>query len=155
MTLRGHRSVRSRTGSVLRRQPSQRKIAPMSIGIKRVVGLAAIYAIALQTILFGVAPVAGFGSIAVDPFFVICRSDSQSIAANAQTDGKEDRQPGKGCEHCTLCNTAIPPLVPFAGVGFLVLFCIAIIFCAIPSTPCVVLTSGLKLARGPPQIVLT
>ena len=127
----------------------------MSIGIKRVVGLAAIYAIALQTILFSVAPVAGFGSIAVDPFFVICRSDSQSIAANAQTHGKEDRQPSNGCEHCTLCNTGIPPLVPFAGVGFLVLFCIAIIFSAIPPTPCVVLASRLKLARGPPQTVLT
>ena len=89
----------------------------MRIGIKRIVGLIAIYAIALQTILLGVAPVVGFGSIAVDPFFVICRSDSQSIAANAQTDGKEDRQPGKGCEHCTLCNTASPPLVPVAGFG--------------------------------------
>jgi hypothetical protein len=127
----------------------------MVIGIKRLVGLAAIYAIALQTILLGVAPVAGFGSIAVDPFFVICRSDSQSIAATAQTHGKEDRQPSYGCEHCTLCSTTIPPLVPFAGVGFLVLFCIAIIFCAIPSTPCVFLASGLKFARGPPQIVLT
>jgi hypothetical protein len=127
----------------------------MSIGIRRLVGLAAIYAIALQTILLGAAPVAGFGSIAVDPFFFICRSDGQSIAANAQTHGREDRQPSKGCEHCTLCNTAAPPLVSFAGVGFLVLFCIAIIFCAIPSTPCVVLRSGPKLARGPPQIVLT
>lgn len=151
MTLRGHCSVRSQSGSVLRQQLSQRKIAPMRIGIKRVVGLIAIYALALQTILLGVAPVAGFGSIV----FVICRSDSQSIAANAQTHGKEDRQPGKGCEHCTLCNTASPPLVPVAGFGFLVLFCIAIIFCAISSTPCMVAASGLKLARGPPQIVLT
>lgn len=126
----------------------------MSIGIKRLVGLAAIYAIALQTILFGVAPIAGFGSGNVDPFSIVCLSDGQSVAANARTDGKKDGQSSKRCEHCTLCNTAIPPLVPFAGFGFLAFFCLASIFRAISST-CVVRLSGPKLARGPPQIVVT
>lgn len=125
------------------------------MGVRRAVSWAAIYAIALETILLGMAPIASFGSRAVDPFFVICRSDGQSIASNAQTDEKQDRQPSKDCEHCTLCNTTTPPVVPFTAFGFLVLFCIAFIFCAIPSTPCVVRTAGPNLARGPPQIVLT
>jgi len=125
----------------------------MSIAIERVVSLAAIYAIALQTILLGITPVAGFRY--VDPFLVICRGDGQALASTTQTDRDHDQQPGQGCQHCTLCNTSTPPSVPFTAVGLIAFFGHALVFFPTPARPCIGVVSGHKLPRGPPQIVLT
>jgi len=114
----------------------------------RTVSLAAIYAVALQSILFGIAPVANFDSSSVDPFMVICRSDGQ--ASSAQTGGKEDHKPGQDCERCTLCSTANPPLTPriFSGREAFVTNAFAIYLIARPPGGFV---SDHKLARGPPR----
>src|SRR6516162_11664013 len=89
----------------------------MVTGIRRAVSLAAIYVIALQTILLGISPVAGFGSIAGDPLSIIRRSDGQPFASNNQTPGSKDHQQGESCEHCNLCSTSAPPLVPSNPTG--------------------------------------
>ena len=131
------------------------KLTSMSIGIKRVVGWAAIYVIALQTIIFGLTPVVGFGSSLADPLLVICRSNDQPLTSNNGANGNEDHHPGNGCDHCTLCNTSPPPLVPFIVFSNLVLVCFALILRPALCAPSISHFVGFKLARGPPQTVLT
>jgi hypothetical protein len=71
----------------------------MRLGGKRILSLVAISAIALHAILWGVAPLAG---PTLDPFSVICHSDSASPAEQPPTDSA----PTHLCDHCTLCNAA-------------------------------------------------
>jgi len=127
----------------------------MGTGIKRVVSLTAIYVIALQTILLGIAPVVGIGSSAVDLFFVICQSDGQALASNAPTEEDKDHQPGQGCGHCTLCDTSAPLLVSFIVIGIAAFLSLTLVLRPAPKVLCVGLKFDPKLARGPPQIVLT
>jgi len=77
--------------------------AAMRVWLRRSVGLLAIYAIALTTILstFSAPQPA---SAAFDPFSVICHSGSD---AGATTDQAPSQQaPTKACDHCTLCGAA-------------------------------------------------
>jgi hypothetical protein len=127
----------------------------MSISIKRIVGWAAIYLIALQTILLGLTPVVGFRSIFADPLLVICRSNDHAPTSSSGASGNEDHHPGNGCDHCTLCNTSAPPLVPFIALSNLFLVCLALILRPFLLSPTVSCAVGFKLARGPPHIVLT
>ena len=123
----------------------------MGIGMKRLFIFAAIYVIALQTILVGIAPLASLGSSAVDPFLIICRSDGQPHASNdgaGETDGHRPRQ---GCVHCALCNIPTAPLVP--SVVTLALF--ALFLRPSLSALRIGFVFGCMFARGPPQLVMT
>lgn len=71
--------------------------------LRKVVGILAIYAIALNSILWtALAPVPT--DAAFDPLTVICHSAGTDNAGQAP-DG-QPAAPSKACDHCTLCGTA-------------------------------------------------
>ncbi len=83
----------------------------MRVRVKRATSWAAIYAVALHAILLGIAPVITNGSVAADPFSVICHSGSQAAAPTSEAPGKPDLIPGQACDHCNLCSASAPPQV--------------------------------------------
>ena len=87
------------------------------MGLRRAVSLAAIYAVALHTILLGIVPVAAGGSVAGDPFSIICHSDAQAVAPAEQAPDRPDIIPGHACDHCILCSAAAPPLLDSVLAG--------------------------------------
>ena len=70
----------------------------MRTGLRRVVSLAAIYVVALHTILLGIVPVAASASVAGDPFSIICHSDAQAGGASEEAPDRPDIIPGHACE---------------------------------------------------------
>jgi hypothetical protein len=127
----------------------------MGIGMKRLFTFAAIYVIALQTILVSIAPLASLGSSAVDPFLIICRSDGQPHASNhgaGETDGHRPRQ---SCVHCALCNIPTAALVPSAVISIVALALFALFLRPSLSAPRIGFVFGCMFARGPPQLVMT
>jgi hypothetical protein len=126
----------------------------MGIGMKRVVTSAAIYVIALQTILLGIAPLASLGSSAVDPFLIICRSEGQSHVSNNGTGGSGDHRSGQDCLHCVLCTTSTP-LVPSVAIGIVAFASFALFLRPSLGAPRIGLVSGRTFARGPPQLVMS
>jgi Protein of unknown function (DUF2946) len=131
------------------------KFHSMGIGMKRVVTSAAIYVIALQTILLGIAPLASLGSSAVDPFLIICRSEGQSHASNNGTGGSDNRRSGQDCLHCVLCTTPMLPPVPSVAIGIAALISFVLFLRPSLSAPCIGLVSRRTFARGPPQFVMS
>jgi hypothetical protein len=131
------------------------KFRSMGIGMKRLVISAAIYVIAVQTILVGIAPLASLGSSAVDPFLIICRSDGQPHTSNTGAGGSDDHRPGQGCVHCVLCNISTAPLVPSVAIGIVALASFALFLRPSLSAPRISFVSGCVYARGPPQFVMT
>ena len=87
------------------------------VGVRRALSLAAIYVVALHTILLGIVPVSAGVSGAGDPFSIICHSDAQAVAPAEKTPGLPDSVPGHACDHCNLCSvSASPALISvFAG----------------------------------------
>ena len=70
----------------------------------------AIYAVAMHTLLTGVAPAFAAAQDSVDPFSVICLHDAGTGSpAGQQPSGL---LPGHACEHCNLCSAAAPPPAP-------------------------------------------
>jgi hypothetical protein len=127
----------------------------MGIGMKRLFTFAAIYVIALQTILVSIAPLASLGSSAVDPFQIICRSDGQPHASNdgsGETDGPRPRQ---SCVHCALCNIPTAALVPYVVISIVALALFALFLRPSLSAPRIGFVFGCMFARGPPQLVMT
>jgi hypothetical protein len=127
----------------------------MGIGMKRLFTFAAIYVIALQTILVSIAPLASLGSSAVDPFLIICRSDGQPHASNdgaGETDGPRPRQ---SCVHCALCNIPTAALVPSVVISIVALALFALFLRPSLSAPRIGFVFGCMFARGPPQLVMT
>ena len=131
------------------------KFHSMGIGMKRVVTSAAIYVIALQTILLGIAPLASLGSSAVDPFLIICRSEGQPHASNNGTGGSDNRRSGRDCLHCVLCTTPMLPLVPSVAIGIVAFASFALFLRPSLGAPRIGLVSGRTFARGPPQLVMS
>jgi hypothetical protein len=75
--------------------------------------LIAIYAIALQAMLWGFVPAGHFG---VDPFAIICIAD-----------GSGDHQPApaeqrSGCDACLAACSSAPALVPSSTASLLIVF---------------------------------
>lgn len=87
----------------------------MRVWLRRSVGLLAIYAIALTTILSVAAPPTA--GAAFDPFSVICHSGTDTTAA-ATEKAPAQQSPAKACDHCTLCNAA--PVAAIAFDGFVI-----------------------------------
>ena len=77
----------------------------MKAGGRRIIGLVAIYAIALHAILCGAG--LSYGAAAVDPFSVICHSETG--APSEQTPADPASVPSKPCDHCTLCVAMASP----------------------------------------------
>ncbi len=70
----------------------------------------AIYAVAMHTLLTGVAPAFAAAQDSVDPFSVICLHDAGAAAPTGQQ--PSGLVPGHACEHCNLCSAAAPPPAP-------------------------------------------
>jgi len=126
----------------------------MGIGMKRLFISAAIYVIALQTILVGIAPLASLGSSAVDPFLIICRSGGQPHTLNNDTGERDDRRPNQDCVHCVLCNIPMTPLVPSVVIGIVALASFALFLRPLLTAPRIGFAFGCMFARGPPQFVM-
>src|SRR6476646_8252960 len=131
------------------------KFRSMGIGMKRLIISAAIYVVALQTILVGIAPLASLGSSAVDPFLIICRSDGQPHASDSGNGGSGSHRSGEDCLHCVLCTTSTPPLVPSAAIGIVALAGFVLFLRPPLTAPYVGRVSGRIFARGPPQFAMT
>jgi hypothetical protein len=129
------------------------KFRLMDIGMKRVVVSAAIYLIALQTVLLGIAPLASLGSSAVDPFLIICRGEGQPHASNDGTGGSDNHHSSQNCLHCVLCTTPTP--VSYIAIGILALASFALFLRPSLSAQRTGFVSDRMFARGPPQFVTT
>jgi hypothetical protein len=79
----------------------------MRLGVRRTVSWVAIYAIALHSILLGVAPLVAAPT--VDPFSIICHSDA---ATPAEAPASPASAPTHACDHCNLCSAMAPPDAP-------------------------------------------
>lgn len=138
-----------------RGRPGCTKFRSMGIGMKRLFISAAIYVIALQTILVGIAPLASLGSSAVDPFLIICRSSGQPHASNNGAGERDDRRPNQDCVHCVLCNIPMAPLVPSVVIGIVALASFSLFLRPSLTAPRIGFVFGRMFARGPPQFVMT
>ena len=80
----------------------------MRRGVKRSLGWLAIVAIALHTVLWGVAaPMASAST--VDPFSIICSSATHAAAQIDQAPDGQVPAPAAACDHCNLCAAAAAP----------------------------------------------
>jgi len=116
---------------------------------RQAIGLVAIYAIALHAILWGAG--LSYGAAAVDPFTVICHSETG--AADGQTPADPASVPSKSCDHCTLCVAmATPAPAGSAIVARLVppklLALLRPPEAAVPDA----VSDNLNRARGPPTV---
>lgn len=75
--------------------------------IRKIVGILAIYTIALNTILMAAVGPAPAGA-AFDPLSVICHSISDAATGNPSAPDGPPARPGKACDHCTLCGATTP-----------------------------------------------
>ncbi len=112
----------------------------------------AIYAVAMHTLLTGVAPAFAAAQDNVDPFSVICLHDGGSGSpAGKQPSGL---MPGHACEHCNLCSAAgAPPAPDLVVFGNLLPARLLQVLRPVSTAP----NSGAaflpNLARGPPLFV--
>ena len=127
----------------------------MGIGMKRLFTFAAIYVIALQTILVSIAPLASLGSSAVDPFLIICRSDGQPHSSDNGAGGSDNHRSTQDRVHCVLCNMPTAPLVPSVAIGIVALASFALFLRPSLSAQRTGFVSDRMFARGPPQFVMT
>ena len=126
----------------------------MRTGLRRAVSLAAIYAVALHTIVLGIVPMASDagGSVGGDPFSIICHSDAQTVAPAEQTPDTPDIIPGHACDYCNICTAATPPPTPgLALFGRLLPARVLHVVRPLSTTVRTGVTSDPKLARGPPH----
>ncbi|MBS0245353.1 MAG: hypothetical protein JSR61_01950 [Proteobacteria bacterium] len=76
----------------------------MRSGWRKIVSVLAIYAIALNTILWAAAmPLPAGGSL--DPLSAICHTVVDHAVAGDQTPADTSSKPSKACDHCSLCST--------------------------------------------------
>lgn len=81
----------------------------MRAGFRQYLSVVAIIAIALHTVLWAaIAP--SSAAPAVDPFTVICPSESSAPAEQAPAHGP--LAPAHACDHCNLCSASTPPPAP-------------------------------------------
>jgi len=122
------------------------------MSVRRAVSWAAIYAVALHTIVLGIVPVPAGWSVADDPFSIICHSDAPAVAPAEQAPGRPDIIPGHACDYCNLCTAAAPPPTPdFALLGSLLPARVLHALRPLSMTVRTAVTSDPKLARGPPH----
>jgi hypothetical protein len=109
----------------------------------------AIYAVAVHTLLAGIAPPVAAAPDGIDPLSVICLHD-------AGAGSPADRQPvgmvpGHACEHCNLCNAAAPPPAPdIVLIGNLTPARLLHVLRPASHAPSAGIAFRPNLARGPP-----
>jgi hypothetical protein len=119
------------------------------MGVRQAVSWAAVYAVALHTIVLGVVPMP---AVTGDPFSIICRGDAQAAAPPEQTPGGPDVIPGQACDYCNLCSAAAPAPTPdFALFDRLLPARVLHALHPLSTTVRTDVTSDPKLARGPPH----
>ena len=119
----------------------------MRSGWRKIVGVLAIYAVALHVILMGLIPVGALGAT-VDPLSVICHS----APAGQQDQGPSIPAHGHACEHCNLCSALAPPPVPNTRLaGNLLPARVLDVLSPLSTVSRTSLAADPKLARGPPQ----
>jgi hypothetical protein len=118
---------------------------------KKVLSWVAIYAVAMHTLLTGIAPVFAAAQDNVDPFSVICLHDAGS---NSPTSLPSGLVPGHACEHCNLCNAVAPPPAPDLVVfGNLMPSRLLQVLQPASAAPGTSIVYRPNLARGPPLFV--
>ncbi len=125
----------------------------MSGGVRRVLSVAAILAIALHTVAWGVVGTMAAGS-AVDPFSVICHSGPQAAAPADQTPGTPPSSPASACDHCNLCSATPTPPSALDTVLAGILTPVKLLH-VVPQAPVIArdaVASSPKLSQGPPQL---
>lgn len=76
----------------------------MQFGCRKIVSVVAIYAIAINTILWAaLAPVPVGASF--DPLTAICHSIVDQAQSGDQSPAGQPAKPSKACDHCSLCST--------------------------------------------------
>ena len=117
----------------------------MRSGWRKIIGVLAIYTVALHVVLVGLIPFAA-AATSTDPLSVICHS----VPAGAQDQGVP--QPGHACEHCNLCTALAPPPAPDTPLaGNLAPARVLQVLRPLSTSAHTSLAANLKLARGPPQ----
>jgi hypothetical protein len=120
----------------------------MRLGGRRLLGVVAIYAIAMHAILWGAAAPTVAAPSSADPFSFICHgaagaADEQSPATPA---------PSRACDHCTLGTAAAPPPAPgFALIGSLTPARVLQILTPASDSSSNCVTGNSTSARGPPH----
>jgi hypothetical protein len=118
-------------------------------GWRKIIGVVAIYAVALHVVLTGLMPLAAVAA-AVDPLSAICHGNPADAAG--QQDRRGIPQPGHACEHCNLCTALAPPPAPDALLaGRIAPERVLHVLRPISTSARIALASDPKLARGPPQ----
>jgi hypothetical protein len=117
------------------------------IVVRRALSVAAIYVVALHTILIGIVPVL----VAGDPFSIICHSDAQAVAPAKQTPGRPDPVPSQACDHCNLCSVLASPALVSVFAGQLVLMRPSQVLQPASTAVRGHLAIALHFARGPPN----
>lgn len=119
----------------------------MRSGWRKIIGVVAIYAVALHVILTGLAPLAAAAASA-DPLSVICHS----VPAGAPGHDQGVPAPGHACEHCNLCSALAPPPAPVTSMAVtLAPARVLHVLRPLSTSARTALASDPKLARGPPQ----
>jgi len=121
----------------------------MRSGWRKIIGVLAIYAVALHVVLVGLIPFAS-AAASVDPLSVICHSVPAGAAGQQDTGVP---QPGHACEHCNLCSTLAPPPAPDTPLaGNLAPARVLHVLRPLSTAARDTLTSDPKQARGPPRM---
>lgn len=119
---------------------------------RQVTSWVAIYAVAVHSLLAGIAPAVAAAPDGVDPFSVICLHDANAASPS-------DRQPaglmpGHACEHCNLCSAAAPPPAPgIVLIGNLAPARLLEVLRPASHAPRAGIAFRPNLARGPPLFV--
>ena len=120
----------------------------MRSGWRKIIGVLAIYTVALHVVLVGLIPFAA-AATSTDPLSVICHSVPAG-AAGDQDQGVP--QPGHACEHCNLCTALAPPPAPDTPLaGNLAPARVLQVLRPLSTSAHTSLAANPKLARGPPQ----
>jgi hypothetical protein len=120
----------------------------MRAGFRKVIGVLAIYAVALHVVLVGLMPFAA-AAVSADPLSVICHSVPAGAAGQQDTGVP---QPGHACEHCNLCTAMAPPPAPDTPLaGHLAPARVLHVLRPLSTAAKTSLAADPKLARGPPQ----
>ena len=118
---------------------------------KKVLSWVAIYAVAMHTLLTGIAPAFSVNQDSVDPFSVICLHDAGSGSPSSLLSGLV---PGHACEHCNLCSAVAPPPSPDLIVfGNLMPSRMLHVLRPASAAPSAGIEYRPNLARGPPIFV--
>ncbi len=122
------------------------------VGGRRIIGWLAIVAIAMHTVLWGVAAPMAAGAT-VDPLSVICHSAALSDATDQ---APADQAPGhsQACDHCNLCSASAAPSATLDSIIAGQLTPAKLLQVLIPAAagPRDGLASHPHQARGPPQL---